>query len=767
MMYLKKISIAILLAFFASTLFASNVSGAAAEKNISGKKKRPTVALVLCGGGAKGAAHIGALKVLERENVPIDMIVGTSMGAIIGGMYSLGYDATQLDSIISNCDWGYLLSNNTQRRNTSFTSKLTDKKCQIVVPFGSIKKRKRRGNPSVASLLPGGLVNGQNVLNLMNGLAVGYQDSISFKELPIPFACVAMNLATGDEVILQEGLLPLSLRASMAIPAFFSPVTINGDVLVDGGVVNNFPVDIAKRMGADIVIGIDVQSELAKPNELKSINQVVGQLVGLTGNAKYLENVKLADIYIKPDVTKFSTYSFDKPSIDSLIINGELATQSKVSELKSLVNRVGKREKFAVNNSAERATDIVNDTISIREIIFNGVSLDEGEWLKGLAKISSNTKMSGDDINSAISKIMGTKSFKSVTYKLSNTLNEASEGNERDLIIDLVEGPVNVFGLGLRFDTEEMASILIHAGLRENSIKGNKLFLQGRLSFNPYATLGYSYAPSKFAKIDLSYTFRGVDMNIYNNDAARNYLEFNSNIVDLGLSNKYSRNFNFKGGLRFENYHYKDLLSSDATLAALKLDNKSYLGYYLTAKMDTRDKKYFPNSGLMIDMGANFYQTNFSEKFNPFGSLNLNIAGVKSLTNRISLLPAFYSRVIIGNMREAAFANVVGGVEQGRYVPQQLLFIGMNYANYMRNSIGVVRLDVRGRIGAKHYLYAQSNYLRSASSLDKVFSRDIEDYWGFGAKYSYDSPFGPVSLNITWSDYKNKVGAYVSLGYYF
>lgn len=758
MMYLKKFLITIIL-----VLFVSNVSGATVKNNLSGKK-RPTVAVVLCGGGAKGAAHIGVLKVLERENVPIDMIVGTSMGAIIGGMYSLGYDAYQLDSIISNCDWGYLLSNNSQRKDISFTSKLTDKKCQIVVPFSSIKKMETTGESSMASLLPAGLVNGQNVLNLMNGLAVGYQDSISFNNLPIPFACVAMNLATGDEVILQDGLLPLSLRASMAIPAFFTPVTINGDVLVDGGVVNNFPVDIARSLGADIVIGVDVQSELAKPSELKSINQVVGQLVGLTGNAKYLENVKLTDIYIKPDVTKFSTYSFDKPSIDSLIVNGRVAAEEKVNELKSLVNKVGKRENFAVNHTVDRATDIVKDTINIREILFNGVSTDEGEWLKGLAKISSNSKMSGDDINSAISKIMGTKSFKSVTYRLSGNLNDSEE---RDLIIDLEEGPINVFGLGLRFDTEEMASILIHAGLGENSLKGSKLFMQGRLSFNPYASLAYSYTPSKFAKIELSYSYRGVDMNIYNNDDNRNYLEFSSNTVDLGFSNKYSRNFNFKGGLRFEAYNYKDLLSTDANLATLELDNNSYLGYYFNAKMDTRDKKYFPDSGLMVDMGANFYQTDFNSEFIPFSAVNFNIAGVKSLSRGITLLPAFYSRVIIGNMREAAFGNVVGGVEQGRYLTQQLPFIGMSYANYMRNSIGILRLDIRGKIAAKHYLYAQSNYLRSASSLDKIFSGDIEDYWGFGAKYSYDSPFGPVSLNVSWSDYKDKVGAYVSLGYYF
>lgn len=739
------------------------------EQNFIQKKKgRPTVGVVLCGGGAKGAAHIGVLKVLEEANVPIDIIVGTSMGALVGGIYSMGYSADQLDSLISNCDWTYLLSNNSVRRDESFYNKINASKYLISIPFRNLKSNKatKSDNPTNVPVLPAGFINGQNVLNLLTGLAVGYQDSLVFNKLPIPFACVATNLVTGDAYVMKEGFVPLSMRASMAIPGVFDPVHINGNVLVDGGVVNNFPVNIAKDLGADIVIGIDVQGNLATANELQSINQVLNQIVGLMGNDRYLENVKLTNIYIKPDVSKFTTFSFDKPSIDSLIHNGYVAAKEKYSELLDLSKRLYKDGASEHIYKAPIATSINQDVFDISDIIFRGVKLKDVEWLKKISGLKERRILTGDEINRAISIFMGTRAFSSVSYRLA----KSSDSDKQDLILDFVMGPSNVFGVGFRFDTEEMASILVHLGINEYNLKGSKYWITGRLSYNPYAIAGYSYTPVKFPKIETSYKFSDIDMNIYQNKNNKNYLEFYSHKFETSLGNRYFRNFNIKAGIRYQIYDYKQAFytTPDNNAAQdFQLQTRGYLSYFATALMDNRDAQYFPTHGLKFDVESEFFQTNFHKDFRQFGTIKIEIQGSIPLNDRFNLLPAFYNRVIIGNSNEAPYLNFLGGTEPGRYLPQQIPFIGINHANYFENSVGVARLDFRTRIGKKHYIFAQTNYARTSMNLGDIFGRNSKDYWGIGARYSYNSAFGPLSFNIFWSDYNHKVGAYVNLGYYF
>lgn len=730
------------------------------------QKARPKIGLVLCGGGAKGAAHIGVLKILEEANVPIDIIVGTSMGALVGGMYSMGYDANQLDSIISNCDWSFLLSDNTERRDASFASKMMDERYLLSIPFYLSRPQKNKtkdnSDDSPVSLLPGGFISGQNVLNLINGLAIGYQDSINFNRLPIPFACVATNLSTGTEVVLKDGYLPLSLRASMAIPGVFAPVKMDGNVLVDGGMVNNFPVDVAKQLGADIIIGVDVQNDLATPDQLNSISQVLMQIMGLMGNERYLENIRRTDIYIKPDVSKFSTFSFSKTAIDSLVVNGYNAAKDKYGDLAALANKYNTSDE-SQRLRAPRATQILKDTFRLADVIMKGVNVKDGEWLLKLSGLKGKAMVSGEDINRAISIFMGTKAFSSVDYMLEKL---PATGLE-NLYITFHKGPVNVFGVGARYDTEEAAAILLHLGIRENALRGSKFGLTGRLSYNPYCKINYAYVSEYFPRVDVSYTFKSSDMNIYQNDDSQNYLTYYQNSVEATLANRYLRNFDFKFGVKFDAFNYDMLLSSESNQSGIKFDSQSYISAFLSADMDDRDSKYFPTRGACFNATANYYATGFSKSFSPFGAVQLNLSGVGSPSSRFTFLPSLYARVLIGHDPASPFLNFLGGTEPGRYVTQQLPFIGINYANIFDNSVAVLRLDLRQRIGNKHYVYALSNYARTAHQFADMFGKKGSGYWGFGLKYAYSTALGPLSVDVHWSDYNKKVGFYLNMGYYF
>ncbi|MBO5626074.1 MAG: patatin-like phospholipase family protein, partial [Prevotella sp.] len=221
-------------------LFAVLMSGAAIAQTDNTGVKRKKVGVVLSGGGAKGMAHIGVLKVLEKAGIPVDIVTGTSMGSIIGGLYAIGYNANALDSMVRVQDWTYVISDREDLRRQS----LSDRKKQNTYFFTTgmtIGKRDKNA---------GGFIKGKNLAELFQQLCTGYTDSLDFtRDLPIPFACVATNIIDNSEVDFHSGRLAQAMRASMAIPAAFSPVRIGDKVLVDGGLKNNYPADIAREMG--------------------------------------------------------------------------------------------------------------------------------------------------------------------------------------------------------------------------------------------------------------------------------------------------------------------------------------------------------------------------------------------------------------------------------------------------------------------------------------------------------------------------------------
>lgn len=280
---------------------------------------RPRVGVVLSGGGAKGTAHIGALRVLEEAGVPIDIIVGTSMGSIVGGLYAIGFTPDELDSLFMAQDWNILLRDRESPKKQLLSQKKENSQYIFSVPFFQKPQ----------DIISGGVIRGRNIGSMLWSTTEGYHDSIDFRKLPIPFACISQDLVTGEEMVMQSGVLPLAIRASMSLPAVFAPVSMNGRLLIDGGLVNNYPVDIARQMGADIIIGVDVQNPLKSEKELQ--NDVIGQmgqLIALQSQDRWKENVKQTDIYIKVNVDGYNSASFSTVAIDTLIERGRIAAEA-------------------------------------------------------------------------------------------------------------------------------------------------------------------------------------------------------------------------------------------------------------------------------------------------------------------------------------------------------------------------------------------------------------------------------------------------------
>ena len=711
----------------------------------SGMAERKKVGLVLSGGGAKGIAHIGVIEVLEKAGIPVDYVVGTSMGSIVGGLYAIGYDIQVLDSMVRNQNWSFLLSDKVYRDNLSFSEKEMTEKYILSFPFGRGKENR----------MPAGFVSGQNVYHLFSDLTVGYHDSLNFEELPIPFACVAANIIDGKEVVLKQGDLVQAMRASMAIPGVFTPVHLDSLILVDGGIVNNFPVDVAKAMGADIIIGVDVQSDLKKAEQLNSLPGVMGQLIHLLCMNKFEENLKLTDLYIKPDLNEYSSASFIQEAIDTMIYRGKQAAEAQWEQLIALKERIGVEEEL----TKTREKKVFADTFFVRRIYLKGVSKDEEKWLRRTIRLKENGPITKEEIHRAIASLYGTKSFANVSYRLLG-------GPEYDLELNLKENDRSIINLGFRFDSEEMAAILLNLKLNYRPLKGFRSGFTARLSKNPFVRLDYSLENPLIRKLNLSYMFKYNDFNIYDRGDKINAVTYRYHLGELSLTDIYLRNFKFQVGLRYEYFDYDPFLFKDDN-QTIHVKSEGFISYYAVAEVETFDRRYYPSRGLSFSAAYSVYTDNFTQ-YNgqlPFSALSANFTGVIPITNRFKMLPSVYGRVLIGKNVPYPYLNYMGGQVFGRYMQQQLPFEGISRVEVFENSLLVARLHLRQRMGSRHYLSFIGNYaLQDDNFFDILGNRGI---WGGSVGYSYDTALGPIDLIFHMSDWTKKLGFYFNLGFYF
>lgn len=706
---------------------------------------RKKVGLVLSGGGAKGIAHIGVIEVLEKAGIPVDYVVGTSMGSIVGGLYAIGYDANTLDSLVRGQNWTFLLSDKTQRDNLTFSEKEATEKYLLSFPFGRNKE----------SRLPAGFVGGQNVYNLFTDLTIGYHDSLNFSRLPIPFACVAANMVDGKEVVLKSGNLVQAMRASMAIPGVFTPVRMDSLVLVDGGIVNNFPADVAKAMGADIIIGVDVQSDLKEAEKLNSLTGVVGQLINLLCLNKFDENRALTDIYIKPDIAGYSAASFSKEAVDSLILRGRRAAEAQWDKLLELKKQIGIGETEQIRPSKR----IQPDTFFIRHICLKGVSKEDEKGLRRIIRLKENHPISLQELHRAIASLYGTKAFTGVTYRLLG-------GPKYDLELTLNESNKSLLNLGFRFDSEEMAAILLNTKFTFKALSGSRVSLTARLSKNPFVRLDYALENPFLRKLNLAYMFKYNDFNVYEKGDKINAVTYRYHQGELSVTDIYVRNFKFQLGLRYEYFDYDPFLYKDEG-GTRDARSEGYLSYYALAHLETYDRKYYPSRGLSFAASYAVYTDNFVQYngHTPFSALRVNLTGVVPITNRFKALPSVNGRVLTGHGVPYPYLNYVGGDVAGRYMQQQLAFQGINHVEVFENSVVIAKLELRQRMGSRHYVSLIGNYaLQDNNFFDILGNKGI---WGGSVGYSYDSALGPIAIQLNLSDRTEKLGFYFNLGYYF
>ena len=706
------------------------------------ESKRPKVAVVLSGGGARGFAHIGALKVLEEEGIPVDIIVGTSMGSLIGGFYSLGYTAIEIEKIIKSQDWEKVLSDNVSRNVLSKNDQMLKQRYLLSFSFSDAK--------SVG--LPQGMIKGQNVLNIFCGLAGNVPVNADFSRLPISFACVAADLETGEEVVLKDGFFPTALFSSMAIPGVFQPCQRENLLLVDGGVVNNFPTNVAKRMGADIIIGVDVRGSLKPKEELTSVDGIFNQIIGFLGQEKDSVNNSLCNILIRPDITGYSVGSFSREAVDTLVLRGETATLLVKDQLREL------KQKFNLKQREYSRKYVINDKWQITDINFTGSHNIDKTFLKNKLNLNLPENYSKEQIKDAIDRLYGYGGFALVYYYLTDN------GNGKTL--NLITVPQNIFSkrIGIKANTNEAAALLFNVTRRNYENPISYLSASAELSANPGISIVAETSKKNLPAIGIEVKGKYQKYNIYEEGDKMYNAEIFYTSGNIYMYKSFLNKLNFGLGIQ-EEYYSGDVFSkkpNDAVLMS-KTDRLVTNGY-IYFSFDNMDHFYFPMKGMRLDAEFSL-NTDFSDGSTLCPVLLFKMNNVIPFQPDMALIFDFYSRSLFNSEYPLIKTTMVGGEPYSQYFNYHLPFVGLPPVTVADRFVNIALVGIRLQVNKNHYVSLLYNMMAQGNDFDHP--DNFNTIGGGGLKYSVNTTIGPIDLGIGYSKYHKTPTFSANFGYWF
>lgn len=754
---MQKVVIFLYVFLFATVLYAQD--GIEKQKDVK-------VGLVLSGGGAKGLAHIGALKVMEEAGVRPDYIGGTSMGAIIGALYASGYTADQLDSIFKTTDLINLIQDNLPRSAKSFYEKEDSERYALTLPFNKFKIS-----------IPQGYSGGQNIYNELLRLLYHVKDVNDFSKLPIPFLCIATDVETGKAVLLDKGYLPEAILASGTLPSLFGPVEIDGQVLLDGGVVNNYPIEEIKKLGMDVVIGVDVQHGLRDREALLSATEILLQINNFRTVQDMEKKAKMTDIYIRPDVEDYSVISFNLTS--DIIKAGQTAAREKYIDLKNV--------SFKQKKPKELVKVPVEDSLLIKQLIIEGNDDFTRAYIRGKLRFDLDEKITFEKLQQGIGNLAATGNFRAIRYRL------IEDGPETDLILNLRENPNKTFiRMGLNYNDLYKSAALVNLTKKNVLMKddlGSIDLILGdnlRYDFQYYVDKGFYWSfgiNSRFNAFtkDISYDF--IRLN-FEDGANSNINRINLDVTDITnqiyLQTVLREEFAFILGVehKFLKYSSRTInqLLNEENPASENLPNErtffeksSYFSTYSQLILDTYDDKFFPTKGLYFGGDFHYYifSSDFNNNFRDFSITKARMGTAFSIVNKLSMNIEASGGFKLGTSRVASFDFVLGGFGTdmiNSFVP----FFGYDFLSLPGNSFvkAYTRLDYE--IAPKNHILFAANF----ANVDDDLFRTGEwftapDFSGYGLGYGWESFLGPIQVMYSFSPDRKGNNLFFSLGYWF
>lgn len=710
--------------------------------------KKPKIGLVLSGGGAKGLAHIGVLKVIDSLGIKVDYIGGTSMGAIIGGLYASGYSGKDLEYLFNHVDIEALLQDYTPRNSKSFYEKRNDEIYAVTLPFYKFKVG-----------LPSGYSKGLYNFNLLSKLTLHVSDVDDFSKLKTPFFCIATDAETGEEVILDKGNLAKALVTSGALPTLYNPIEIDGKLLIDGGVVNNYPVEELRKRGADFIIGVDVQDGLKSRDQLNDVTSLLGQINSYSMAEKMTKKIKQTDIYIKPDIKGYNVISFDK--VSELIPKGEIAAKQALS-----TPALDKNKTTLLKDKI-----IVSNAIYISGIEINSLENFTRAYVMGKLKIKQNTIVSFEDLEKGVNNLNATQNFSSVFYSFKNV----EDGTK--LILELKEKKINRFlKFGLHYDDLFKSGALLNITQKKILVKNDVLSLDLILGDNFRYNLNYYIDNGFYWSFGINSRYSTFNKNIpsdFNNGVTLTTLGISSLNVDYSdLSNQlylqtiFAQKFSIGGGAELKHLRIKSETLLNTNPIFDKSDYFSLFGYL---KFDTFNQKYFPKKGAYFngEIKSFVYSSDYNDDFENFSIVKGDVAVVQTFFKKIAVKLQSEAGFAIGEKSINSFDFALGGygfASLNNFRP----FLGYDFVSLLGDSYikGSVVADYE--IFKKHHIEFTANYANIGTNIfedDTWVSKPM--YSGYGVGYGFETIVGPIEVKHSWSPETGKHFTWFTVGFYF
>lgn len=749
------------------------------------QEKKPKVVLVLSGGGAKGLAHISTLQALDSLGIVPDLVIGTSMGSIVGGLYAMGYSGDSIATLAKGINWDKILSGSIPLNVVSSEEKSEYKRYLIDLDFVN-------GKPKVNSAI----LNDQNLRELFSELTFPVFNVRDFDDLNIPFRAMTTDIVNGKEILIGEGSLSNAMRSSMSIPGVFSPVAYKGTLLIDGGVLNNFPVDVALEMGADFVIGSDCGTGMAPKEQLDNITTLLFQASMLTSNLKNPQSKADCDILMDhiPNLT-YSTGDFNKAS--EIFEQGKIATNQNIDALVALA------EKLKGFEQRKRALPERKETVVIDTIIYKNISEANLDLVKARTAINEHEEYTTKDVVDGINKAMGTTLFKQINY--AGGINEETQKVELEL--DALEHAQNQLKGSLHFDSNRGVGLILNYTGRNILGKSSRLLATVDVAEQPKFRVQYqkNFGKDKewWWRSDLMYEHLKEKLFIegeYADKLKYNYFEFdnqiNKNIVSfrsfIGL------------GFNYEHTTMKPTVDPKFSDNIIKINKYNFYNFevYTHFIYNSLNTVFYPTQGT-------YFRANVSRSF--VNEIDLSYYediedDVKGSTNDFTRLNLdFEKRIpfnekisgIIGANANFIFEDALKDSEVSftEYGYAEKYFLGGNLPNSRRNSYAFaglndneinvnqfMKLDLAVQFNPSSKLYITPHY-----SVGSVGFSDFNEYFNdafspngdwteqfetstlmaAGLTLSYYSFLGPVDFDVSWVNKINKVRVFFSVGLKF
>jgi NTE family protein len=715
----------------------------------------PKVGLVLSGGGAKGLAHIGVLKAIDSLGVRIDYIGGSSMGAVVGGLYASGYSAEQLDSIFREVDFDVLLGDKVPRSSKTFQERKNAEKYAASLPLKDFKLQ-----------LPSSISRGQNVFNLLTKLTRDEWNINNFSELPIPFYCIATNMETGEAIVMDKGNLAEAMSISSILPTLFQPIERDGVLLMDGGISNNYPVEFLKTKNLDFIIGVNVQEDLLSKDEIKSVSEILTQINNFRSAEVMQAKEQLTDLYIEPNVEGYSIISFNKGS--EIIDNGR----------KSVVPFYNKLEAIAKTQNFLKTPKKIDhlDSLQINRIDIDGNKKYTDSYILGKLRFRQGEILSFDDFNNGVNNLLATNNFDSFRYKfLSN------ENQDYNFVGNVNEATNTSFlKFGVHYDQVLKSSVLLNFTKKQLLLKNDVLSLDfifgdnSRFNFDYYIDKGFYWSIG----FNANYTRFRYDINPLFFDAS--LPESLSGRIPTTMSDftgsffvetLIKKDFSLKLGATFKRLN---MYGSSASLATTFQDSKyqieesDFSSVNSTLKYDTLDNMFFPSDGFLFEGSGELYLTASKyENFNQFLILKANIAKAFLISKNISFLVGSEGGFVVGDDEISSLNFGLGGYGY-KHFNNNKSFYGYDFFSLSGDSFVKAYFSADFEFHKRHHINLSGNFANIGSDifLGKGWL-SLPSYKGYALGYGLETIFGPIELKFHWSPENDYSGVFVNLGYWF